>query len=75
MLIYKANQDKISDPDQLVEGSTLVIPPLEGTPNNLTRNDSLEISEGYRLLYDYYNANQNPAAENFRRAVNVYKPK
>jgi nucleoid DNA-binding protein len=75
VLIYKANQDKITNPDQVISGLNLVIPSLEGTKDQLTRNDSLALSEGYRLLYDYYNSRQDSVAENFRKGMNLFRPR
>ncbi len=69
-LIYKANKDKIPDPDNLYAGIQLVIPALEGSPRHLTSNDSLEISKAYKMLYEYYSAKQDPRANNF---LNVSK--
>jgi integration host factor subunit alpha len=75
VLIYTENQDRISDPDMLISGRELVIPALEGTPERLTRNDSMAVSEGYRLAYEYYKAKDDPRANDFFKAMNRYKPK
>ena len=74
-LIYKANQETITDPELIIIGNEIIIPPLEGTSDRLTRNDSLEISEGSRLIYEYYLAKGDPKAENFRIVMERYHPK
>jgi nucleoid DNA-binding protein len=74
VLIYKANQDKISNPDQNLAGMELIIPALEGTPKKLSHNDSLEVAEGFRLVYEYYTAKGNPKAKEFELAYRKYKP-
>jgi len=74
VLIYRENQDKIPDPDILISGKELVIPALEGTPEQMTRNDSLAVSEGYRLLYEYYGAKKDLRTDDFFKAMERYKP-
>jgi DNA-binding protein HU-beta len=74
-LIYKENKDKITDPQQVLTGLTLVVPSLEGTPDHLARNDSLRVAEGYRMLCDYYTAIGDERAKEYRWAVNKYSPK
>jgi nucleoid DNA-binding protein len=75
VLIYKENLDKIPDPDMLISGRELVIPVLEGSPKRLTRNDSLAVSEGYRLVYEYFKTKDDPRANDFSRAMKRYMPK
>jgi nucleoid DNA-binding protein len=72
VLIYKENLDKIPDPDLVDSGVELTIPALEGSPEKLTKNDSLAVSEGYRLLYEYYKARNDPRAGDFQKAMNRY---
>ena len=74
VLIYKANITIITDPDQVITGKELEIPSLEGAPHKLSRNDSLEVSEGYRLVYEYYKAQGDSRAEDFKRAMVKYRP-
>jgi nucleoid DNA-binding protein len=75
ILIYKENQDKITDPDMVISGSELVVPVLEGTPDRLSRNDSLAVSEGYRLVYEYFKAKDDPRTKDFYMAMKRYQPK
>ena len=75
VLIYRENQDKIPDPDMLISGKELVIPVLEGSPERLTRNDSLAVSEGYRLLYEYFGAKEDLRTDDFFKAMERYRPK
>jgi len=56
-------------------GKDLVIPVLEGTPKILSHNDSLAVSDGYRLVYEYYLDNGDTRAEEFRLVMVKYKPK
>lgn len=74
VLIYKENQDKIPNPDMLISGRELAIPVLEGTPDHLSRNDSLAVSEGYRFAYEYFKAKDDPRVKDFFRAMKQYKP-
>lgn len=74
VLIYKANADKIKNPEIVDVGGELVIPNLEGDRYNLTRNDSLNLSEGYRMLYEYYNSIDHPAAKRFYFGMKRYQP-
>ncbi|MFO7615144.1 MAG: HU family DNA-binding protein [Bacteroidales bacterium] len=73
-LIFKANQETITDPELIIIGNEIIIPALEGTSDRLTRSDSLEISEGYRLVYEYYLAKGDPKADAFRKAMEPYQP-
>jgi len=75
VLIYKANAAKIPDPEQVSEGGKLIIPPLEGTPGNLTRRDSMNLSEGYRMLYEYYMIEEDPRTSNFYFGMVRYMPR
>lgn len=52
--IYQANAAIISNPDQLRQGQTIVLPSLQGTPDNLTKTDRRNIAEGYYLTYLHY---------------------
>jgi len=72
VLIYKANQDIIKDPDQAIIGKTVNIPALEGTPNQLSHNDSLEVAEGFRLVWEFYKANGDQRAEEFHKVYQKY---
>jgi nucleoid DNA-binding protein len=74
VLIYRANLDKISNPDQVVMGKDLVIPVLEGTPKKLTHNDSLAVSDGYRLVYEFYLEKGDSRAGEFKRVMEKFKP-
>jgi hypothetical protein len=72
VLIYKENQDVIKDPDQAIIGKEVKIPALEGMPDKLSHNDSLEVAEGYRLVYEFYQAKGDPRANDFNRAYQKY---
>jgi hypothetical protein len=75
VLIYRANLDKITNPDMVISGREIVIPALEGKPDKLSHNDSLAVSDGYRLVYEYYKAHGDARADDFRRGMDRYKQK
>ena len=75
VLIYRANLDKIPDPDMVISGREFIVPALEGTPEKLSRNDSLAISDGYRLVYEFYKSKGDPRASDFYRGIDRYKPR
>ncbi|MFO7593932.1 MAG: HU family DNA-binding protein [Pseudomonadota bacterium] len=52
--IYQANTAIIDNPDYLLVGRTITLPGLQGSPEELTRNDRRNIAEGYYLAYLYY---------------------
>jgi len=56
--IYRANKNRLPDPDQLTVGMSLVIPGLQREPENLTENDSEHVAEGYYHLYRHYKSAQ-----------------
>jgi hypothetical protein len=74
VLIYKENLDILSGPDQAIIGKTVKIPVLEGTPHKLTRNDSVNVADGYRLVYEYYLDKSDPKADDFKQAYQNYLP-
>jgi nucleoid DNA-binding protein len=74
VLIYKENLDKIPNPDVVISGKELVIPELEGKPRKLSHNDSVNVADGYRMVYEFYLDKGNPKAEEFRLAYERYKP-
>jgi len=74
-LIYKENIGKIADPQYIAPGTALVIPALEGTPLNLSRSDSAGVSDGYKLLFEYYTSKGDERAKDFRYAMKAYSPK
>jgi DNA-binding protein HU-beta len=75
VLIYRANLDNFRDPDMVISGKEIVIPELEGKPDKLSRNDSLAVSDGYRLVYEFYKEKGDPRAEDFHRGAEKYSPK
>ena len=75
VLIYKANTENIYDPDFILIGDKLIIPPLEGDRHNLSSHDSLELSESHRLLYEYYGETDDPVTGNFYHGMIRYRPK
>ena len=56
--IYRANKNRLSDPDKLKVGMSLVIPGLQREPERLTDNDSEHVAEGYYQLYRHYKTAQ-----------------
>ncbi|MBP6872836.1 MAG: HU family DNA-binding protein [Bacteroidales bacterium] len=73
-LIYKANREIIKNPQNLPSGLTLVIPGLEGSPNKLSRRDSSEVSEGYRLLSEYYREKDPSLSDGFLKTSSQFRP-
>lgn len=74
-LIYKENQSKIPDPENIISGVELVIPSLEGTPASLSRADSAHVAEGFEMLYEYYTSKGDERARDYRFAKIAYSPK
>jgi hypothetical protein len=58
----------------VISGKELVIPELEGKPRKLSHNDSVNVADGYRMVYEFYLDKGNPKAEEFRLAYERYKP-
>ena len=52
--IYRVNDKAIPNPDILVIGNVVTVPPLEGTIRNLTAKDSVNISVGFFKAYKAY---------------------
>jgi hypothetical protein len=74
VLIYKANAEKITDPDNLISGKELIIPGLEGKPDKLTHADSLNVAEGYRLVSEFYRQKDDIRAKDFEKAFRRFQP-
>lgn len=74
VLIYRENKEILDDPEEVATGKTLVIPALEGSAGNLTRNDSVRISDGYRILYEYYGALEDARTSRFYWGMIRYRP-
>jgi len=53
--IFRVNLSVINDPDVLEVGTIIHAPPLEGTAENLTPNDMINIADGYFQVYLAYN--------------------
>ena len=52
--IYRVNLDKIENPDELILGGSLEIPPLQGKPGSLTEKDKQDIAGGFVEVYLVY---------------------
>jgi len=61
--IYRVNDRSISNPDILIIGNVVTVPPLEGTYQNLTAIDSVNISIGFYKAYKAYKKNGNEWAK------------
>lgn len=75
VIIYKANASDIEDPEGVSVGKELIIPALEGDRFNLSRADSMNLSEGYRMLYEYYMVEEDPRTSNFYFGMMRYMPR
>lgn len=71
-LIYKANLDKIANPDALESGLVLEIPPLQGAKNNYSDSDNNEIAEGFVLVYLAYKKQNKASAYGYLWTVNKW---
>jgi hypothetical protein len=58
--IYRVNEDKISNPNRLLIGKTILLPELQGRPGQLTEADKRNIAEGYFRVYLYYKEHNRP---------------
>jgi nucleoid DNA-binding protein len=74
VLIYKENAHQITHPEDATTGAKLMVPALEGDRFNLTRNDSMNLSEGYRMLYEFYTLQMSSEASKYHFGMNRYKP-
>jgi len=52
--IYRVNDRSIPNPDILIIGNVVTVPPLEGTYQNLSAKDSVNISIGFYKAYKAY---------------------
>ncbi len=57
--IYQANRN-IRNPNKLRMGSTITLPSLYGSPDELTAEDKRNIAEGYFQVYRYYKKTDKP---------------
>lgn len=73
--IYRVNDKNIPNPDILVIGNVVTIPPLEGTYQNLTANDSVNISVGFYKAYKAYQKNGNQWAKYYLWVCKKYDRK
>ncbi len=53
--IFRVNLSVINDPDVLKVATIIYAPPLEGTAENMTPNDIMNIADGYFQVYLAYN--------------------
>lgn len=60
--IYRANHDRVTDPDLIYQGDELTLPELQGPPDALSAQDRERIAEGYFLVYQRYEAEHRPDA-------------
>lgn len=60
--IYRVNRAEISNPDVLIVGGNIDVPPLEGHADGLTAQDKDQIAEGFIHAYITYKSLGNPKA-------------
>ncbi|MCP4371412.1 MAG: LysM peptidoglycan-binding domain-containing protein [Deltaproteobacteria bacterium] len=70
--IFRVNLSVINDPDVLEVGTIIHAPPLEGTAENLTSNDIMDIADGYFQVYLAYNRLGKKNAPLFLRAARQF---
>ncbi|MEA3500385.1 MAG: hypothetical protein U9R41_05120 [Candidatus Marinimicrobia bacterium] len=63
--IYRKNIETVANPDIILSGKSIEVPKLEGTQNNLTKQDSFNIADGYYLLYISYKKSDKKKANEF----------
>ena len=72
--IYHANQATIGNPDILLLNYVIQIPALEGNANNLTKNDSTNITKGYIHTYLIYKKSGKSNSINYLKVAKGYDP-
>jgi nucleoid DNA-binding protein len=60
--IYRVNRHAVRHPDILEVGQAIAVPPLEGSPGELTPADIWNTATGYFFVYDAYRRAQDPRA-------------
>lgn len=73
--IYRVNNEEIPNPDILMIGYRIIVPPLEGTYLNLTSKDSVNISIGFYRAYEAYKAIGNEWAKYYLWVCRRYDKK
>lgn len=63
--IYRANLVQIENPDYLLTGLPIHVPPLEGKISSLTNNDLANVAEGYVHAYLVYKKYNKADAKNY----------
>jgi DNA-binding protein HU-beta len=71
--IYRVNLDKLENPDALVLGKSLKIPPLQGTASSLTKKDKKDIAEGFVEVYLIYKKMGKEKAQYYLWVVNKWE--
>jgi len=72
-LIYEENRDKIDNPNVVMSGTDLSIPVVEDA-NNLTRDESDKVANGYLSLYEWTLSHDSDQARYFLWAVGKFSP-
>lgn len=73
--IYRVNDAAIPNPDILIVGNVVTVPPLEGTFRNLTAIDSVNISVGFYKAYKAYKRYGNQWAKYYLWVCKKYDEK
>ena len=73
-VIYGVNQEKLSNPDQIVAGESVDIPSLDLNTENLSAKDKRILSLGYLRVYQAYEQAGNAAALDYLKIANQYDP-
>ncbi len=58
--IYRTNEKNFADPNRILIGKTIVLPELQGNPEQLSARDKRNIAEGYFRVYLYYKKRHRP---------------
>jgi hypothetical protein len=71
--IFRANSDVVLNPDRLKVGLPIHVPSLEGTPGSLSKNDLVNIIDGYMQVYLAYNRLGKGNARYYLWVANQYR--
>ncbi len=70
--IYSANSNEIGNPDRLIPGKAILLPALEGQPDQLTKNDKKQIAEGFLQAYLFYKDKDSARARGYLWVVQTW---
>jgi len=72
--IYRANLERVSNPDVLRSGTRVTVPPLQGHAQALTAQDYRDVATGYLRAYEAYKRRGNLKAAYYLWVANLRDP-